>query len=529
LINDPLNQFGATSLHEAEVEEYFSKTIGVACIKKKLMIQNDTSWTIFEPLTDPSKPEECYILTRGSHGKFCWKVTPAWSASEKKEKVDDLVPPAGTKGLGGKFESSFPPEVPICIKKKMSEQESSVLHDQMRHTMNKMSNSILSEPDDQQSSFHKKTRLFSKLKEEKRTEELLAKFNEQRKSMQASKVRKLKEENVEDGEGKRVKNSPKEMRRLLSLLGMVPSPGRKSIAVSNIDHKNVDPLLLKMDNLPVRHTYQVSVLYRDGDQMSDMTMLENKIHSEEFQEFVFSVTHPVDLSEHTGFSGQLTEEDTEIVPYYSHYNYELVLHVPSLCATTDHNRRRQLYETCAVRIIWSDSQKPMQLSTKFQASSFIGTKGNHQQRPRSSFKESSKPILYIRINPQSGGLHRVRLHYNADNATQTQDDVIWSSLAPPLPPTKARRGERLEPDVDPQDIFGPLVDQMLVSEELLPDLIRHTIANAHLHIKADVQNEKIKTSLDNRKALFDDLRKCGVSTSQETTFDVEFFRSFSQR
>ena len=98
-------------------------------------------------------------------------------------------------------------------------------------------------------------------------------------------------------------------------------------------------------------------------------MLENKIHSEEFQDFVFSVTHPVDLSEHTGFSGQLTEEDTEVVPYYSHYNYELVLHVPSLCATTDHNRRRQLYETCAVRIIWSDSQKPMQLSTKFQASS----------------------------------------------------------------------------------------------------------------------------------------------------------------
>eukprot|EP00494_Astrolonche_serrata_P017691 UN17878 len=99
-----------------------------------------------------------------------------------------------------------------------------------------------------------------------------------------------------------------------------------------------------------------------------MDCIQNGKHSEQFEKFVYEVAKPVNIKRHNGFSGEITEKDATIIPYYSHFNYELALHVPTLCTDADKRRRMRLYSTCCVRVIWSESEEPMSITEQFRKS-----------------------------------------------------------------------------------------------------------------------------------------------------------------
>lgn len=271
----------------------------------------------------------------------------------------------------------------------------------------------------------------------------------------------------------------------------------------------ISDYLYELDAITALDQISVSILYHnDGvNQLSDFDILSSpqstsSNHSDAFECFVTSMANRVSIRNHVGFRGNLTSSDCDRFPYFSDSICgELAYIVPSeLKASLSLERKKKLYLSSCIRIIWSETAAtnsstkncPLWLSNEFLAT-------NRHPSP-------DTPIIYIRITAQSHGLYRVSINGesvlphllgqstnkkkkkskngrdgkgkkrksqlsnggNVENEEQIRSVIGAAHQNTTSIPTTG--WERL--------IIGPLVDGMVISEAVLPDLVRKTVVNA---------------------------------------------------
>jgi len=315
-------------------------------------------------------------------------------------------------------------------------------------------------------------------------------------------------------------------RRLLSTLGFLrPNQAtgvsrfvdildrREQIqSIDTAEAMTISDYLSELDSISALDQISVSILYHnDGvNQLSDFDILSSpqsaaSFHSDAFECFITSMANRVSIRDHVGFRGNLTCSDCDCFPYFSDSVCgELACIVPSeLRDSVPFSRKKKLYLSSCIRIIWSETALsnpstkncPLWLSNEFSAT---------LRHPA-----PETPIIYIRITAQSHGLYRVSINGESvlphllgqykkkkksknttsskgkkrrsqqpngsanANANATEDEQICSVIGAAHQNTTSiptTGWERL--------IIGPLVDGMVISEKVLPDLVRKTVVNA---------------------------------------------------
>jgi len=211
-------------------------------------------------------------------------------------------------------------------------------------------------------------------------------------------------------------------------------------------------------------------------------MLRNsdvRSHSSEFKHFMCKLANHVDLDTHTGYNGGITKHDCKRIFYYATSTHEAVFHVPSVMNKADFARKKEIYLSSPIRIIWSKSKAPIFLSTQF--------------KPTQRFKRADTPVVYIRLTPLECGLYRVSIQgdvvleylqgkrerkFGADDMDAYITSELTGRLAGPEIPTTGMS----------KLVIGPLLDSMVVSESILPHLLRETVLNA-AHLISEETNE----------------------------------------
>ena len=77
------------------------------------------------------------------------------------------------------------------------------------------------------------------------------------------------------------------------------------------------------------------------------------------------MSNDVELDSHIGYTGCVTVRDTNCLSYYANQNYEIAFHVPSTMNKIGFERKKDIYLSNCVRIIWSDSLEPLWLTTRY--------------------------------------------------------------------------------------------------------------------------------------------------------------------
>eukprot|EP01084_Bolivina_argentea_P159912 278526_1 len=208
----------------------------------------------------------------------------------------------------------------------------------------------------------------------------------------------------------------------------------------------------------------------------------------------------VSIKSHVGYKASLCATDCDEFAYYSDsISGELAYVVPSeLKEKVSLERKKSLYLSTCIRIVWSETSPskncPIWLSTKYI--------------PSERHPNPSTPIIYIRITAHSHGLYRVSINgesvlpyllgqvkgskkqmkkkyrqrkqhnpnatHNAQQDMDDESDQIISMIGAAHTNTTSIPTTGFE-----RVIIGPLVDGMIISESVLPDLVRNTIVNAN--------------------------------------------------
>ncbi|ETO27753.1 hypothetical protein RFI_09379 [Reticulomyxa filosa] len=198
-------------------------------------------------------------------------------------------------------------------------------------------------------------------------------------------------------------------------LGVVDSSSSSSLpsslsstAMNWTNRNDLRSALDALDKVAMLDQLDVSLLVHDVDrnknvpleqvQFSDLDMLRTsdaRSHSNEFKHLLSKLSNHVDLDTHSGYCGGLTRHDCKRIYYYANRTHEIVFHVPSLMTKSEFARKKDIYFSTPIRIIWSKSKAPIFLSTQF--------------KPNPRFKRPDTPIIYIRLTPLEAGLYRVSI------------------------------------------------------------------------------------------------------------------------
>ncbi|ETO29902.1 AAA+ ATPase, core domain-containing protein [Reticulomyxa filosa] len=283
--------------------------------------------------------------------------------------------------------------------------------------------------------------------------------------------------------------------------------------VSNNDNSNsstgrydLRSMLDSLDKISMLDQLDVAIVVHDTNndknlpseelQFSDIDMLrasDLKSHSSEFKYFMNKLCNHVDLDGHTGYTGGITKHDCKRIFYYANSTHEIVFHVPSAMTKVDLNRKKDMYLSAPIRIIWSKSKAPIFLSTQF--------------KPSQRFKRPDTPVIYIRLTPLESGLYRVSIQgdmvleylqgkrkFTSDNAdVKCKKDINEREREKKcMYMTSELTGRLAGPEIPTTGmsklIIGPLLDSMVVSESILPHLLRETVVNA-AHLISEETNE----------------------------------------
>ena len=111
----------------------------------------------------------------------------------------------------------------------------------------------------------------------------------------------------------------------------------------------------------------------------------------------------VSIKTHVGFKANLTDKDCDKFRYYSDsISGELAYIIPSeLKADLSFERKKALYLSSCIRIIWSETGKDSKNAPIWLSQQYIPTQ-------RHSLENT--PLIYIRITAQSHGLYRVSIN-----------------------------------------------------------------------------------------------------------------------
>jgi RALGAPB N-terminal domain/Rap/ran-GAP len=162
-----------------------------------------------------------------------------------------------------------------------------------------------------------------------------------------------------------------------------------------------------LDATSSRETSCITVLRRRVGQTSEKAILGNNQQSlcdsandsldHSFMQFVSCLGVSMNVKQHIGFRGGLTEKDADAFPYFSSVRAEMVFHVPSLmnCNIT---RRLRLCRSDLVCVLWSDDVMeidPFECLPHMHA------------------------YVFIVIYPHETGLFRVRIHAGGHSSSRT--------------------------------------------------------------------------------------------------------------
>ena len=225
-------------------------------------------------------------------------------------------------------------------------------------------------------------------------------------------------------------------RRLLAHLGCLSNA--REVAELRAGAK-LDRSLRMLDKMPERSTHKIGVVYVGPGQGDDQSaILANEQGSDAFRSFLASLGWNVDLVRHTGYMGGLDRRQLagRHAPYYCDSACEVMFHAPTLMPNSASDaqqiHKKKHVGNDMVNIVWIEAERDYQPFT-------ITSKFNH---------------VTIMLEPVRDvpSLTRVRIHIKA-----------------------SERG-KLGP-------FGPLQDNVLVSNRVLGPLVRATAVAADLAVK----------------------------------------------
>ena len=325
-------------------------------------------------------------------------------------------------------------------------------------------------------------------------------------------------------------------RRLLSTLGFLRPNQATGVArfVDILDNDQrtgnsditLTDYLNDLDQITALDQIAISILYHnDGEtQLSDFDILSSPKsrqaqHSQSFEYFLTSMANRVAIKTHVGFKANLTNKDCDKFPYYSDsISGELAYIVPSeIKDTVSIERRKTLYLSSCIRIIWSETESTKKNCPLWLSQDFVPTERHPSQ---------DTPIIYIRITAQSHGLYRVSINgesvlphllgsykkkkknkrhsknstkkskttmLNHNQNNDDNDNQIISVIGAAHTNTTSIPTTGFE-----RVIIGPLVDGMVISESVLPDLVRKTIVNAS-NLISDLMEDSLSVNAKEKR------------------------------
>ncbi|KAJ1875099.1 hypothetical protein LPJ55_000910 [Coemansia sp. RSA 990] len=187
-----------------------------------------------------------------------------------------------------------------------------------------------------------------------------------------------------------------------------------------------------LDSIHARENIKVAILYVGPGQWTEAEILSNTRQdtSLAYQSFVRSLGWPINLATFSGFIGKLERDgsDGKLCPYFSDEGIEVIFHEAALMPTNQEDirqiKKKRHIGNDHVHIIWNES--------------------HHNYRPETISGDFGNVQIQIR----------------------------------PLEPGEYGIGLYCDDQVKP---FGPLVNGMVVSADVLPDVVRAAAINGHRH------------------------------------------------
>jgi len=178
-----------------------------------------------------------------------------------------------------------------------------------------------------------------------------------------------------------------------------------------------------LDKIRERECYEIGIIYVKKGQM-ESEIYQNTSASKDFNDFLDGLGWKIKMSEHRGFKGVAEGTNEENSCYYATFDSELLFHVAHLIPSENQQYKRK------VLISWVEDLDTYDLK---------GLDKKHEFR------------VNIMIQPLPSGLYRIKI--------VRRNDLIPS--------------------------FGPLLDEMVVSKDILAITTRHTAVNASKVLRDD--------------------------------------------
>lgn len=217
-------------------------------------------------------------------------------------------------------------------------------------------------------------------------------------------------------------------RLLLSQMGFLSLASQKNFVQLHSNMKLMRSLVT-LDKTQPRDTHKIALVYVANGQDDQMELFYNEDASDQFKDFVQSITWGVPLKKHSGFMGGLDKNGStgEVGPYFADYRTEVMFHIPNMMPTSQKEpqqiHKKRHVGNDHVNVIWTEHSRDYFKGTIISQFNFI----------------------HIVIYPMQCGLYRVDIHVKEKNTP----------------------------------IFGPICSGMILNERILGDLIRTTSVNGN--------------------------------------------------
>lgn len=232
--------------------------------------------------------------------------------------------------------------------------------------------------------------------------------------------------------------------------------------------------LLVLDQTPAHEIMTIGVLYGRVGQSTIKQMLCNDSASPEFLTFVKNLGTEVGVEFCKSFSGGVTTQDVRTIHVHSDHTMDVFFHVPSLMIC-DYNRRRDLFLSNLVRVVWKEDPGVILLKKTFKLPKYL--------EMQLSKKDVEFPIIYIFIQPVGSRLYRIEIDDSsligkvANNlVVEHSSSFLQDRGASAWPRTGTLDGDKGGAN-DSFYLSGPLVNNCVVRDAMLPQLVRKTSIN----------------------------------------------------
>eukprot|EP00475_Leptophrys_vorax_P000801 TRINITY_DN10437_c0_g1_i3.p1 TRINITY_DN10437_c0_g1~~TRINITY_DN10437_c0_g1_i3.p1 ORF type:complete len:772 (-),score=167.58 TRINITY_DN10437_c0_g1_i3:62-2104(-) len=252
----------------------------------------------------------------------------------------------------------------------------------------------------------------------------------------------------------------RESRILLGNTGLLQPLSRRSEKDSvhlMVPSRELAKRLGQVDETTAHEVFTVAVLYRKPGQATLEEVLSNRESSQDFDKFIRGLGRMVAIKDCKGFSGGLTCDDADIMPYFVSPDFETFFLIPSLMKC-DIGRKNTVFQSNLVRVVWSDDPQPILFKREFKKPKYL----------RDQLKDTERhfPIFYIHVVPLGNNLFRINI-----------DDASKETMSGAHIDLKSKEKKSPKSDKDSVEVVGPLVDGVVVSGYILSTLVRQTCSN----------------------------------------------------